>query len=282
MTKYTKKAIAFVDVLGFKGMVEKSEQDEIQLKRLIEITQKLSKGNERENFERYGPLCCPKAPRIDNHLDYRVTQISDCVIISSELTPAGLINLINNCWQISIRLLQEGILCRGFISIGNIYHKEHQVIGPGYQKAYASESTVTAFQRATDELGTPFIEIDDEVVQYILNQQDLCVKTLFERLTVADGTKHAIFPFKRLDHEFGIGGIFGKFESEKHLQAVNNIRDWIADMKFKILENIKDAGPAAENKSQHYIAALDKQLVALSKTEEMIYLLQQPAVRREI
>ena len=282
MTKYVTKAIAFVDVLGFTGMVEKSVHDENELARLIAITQKLSKGDERRTFETYGPICCPEAPRIHNHLDYRVTQISDCVIISSELSPAGLINLINNCWQISIRLLQDGILCRGFISTGKIYHTDRQVIGPGYQKTYSSESLVTAFQRATDERGTPFIEIDAEIVTLVQDQDDACVKAMFERMTLSDGTKHAIFPFKRLDHEFGIGGIFGKFEPDKHLQSVNNIRAWISDMKCKIAKNIKDAGPSAESKAKHYTDALDKQLIALRKTEEMIYLLQEPAVRREI
>ena len=54
------------------------------------------------------------------------------------------------------------------------------------------------------------------------------------------------------------------------------------DMKCKIAKNIKDAGPSAESKAKHYTDALDKQLIALRKTEEMIYLLQEPAVRREI
>lgn len=282
MITYVTKAIAFVDVLGFTGMVEKSDQDDTELTRLIAITEKLSKGDERKTFETYGPICCPEAPKINKNLDYCVTQISDCVVISSELSPAGLINLINNCWQISIRLLQEGILCRGFVSIGKIYHTDRQVIGPGYQKAYSSESIVTAFQRAADERGTPFIEIDAEVVSLLQDQDNACVKIMFDRMTLSDGTKHAIFPFKRLDHEFGIGGIFGKFEPEKHLQSVNNIRTWISEMKSKIAENIKDAGPSAESKTEHYIEALDKQLIALRKTEEMIYLLQEPAVRREI
>lgn len=279
MASYTNKFIAFVDILGFKGMVEASEADEALLDQLIEITGMLGKGAGRDQYEQYGPLTCPNAPHIDKHLNFCVTQISDCVIISSEKSPAGLINLVTNCWQISIRLLQSGNLCRGFVTAGNVYHTSTQIIGPAYQTAYASESTVTAFKRMANEKGTPFIEIDDAVSKYVSDQTDQCVKTMFERLTSFDGSKYAIFPFKRLEHEFGFGGIFGQFEPQKHLDSVQTIRGWIATMKEKVLENCKGGGPSAAAKAQHYLEALDRQLIALDKTEQMIILLQQPAAR---
>lgn len=282
MASYTKKFIAFVDILGFKGMVEASETSEEALNSLIKITGMLGTGKEREQYAQYGPLTCPNAPRIDKDLDFRVTQISDCVIISAESSPAGLINLVTNCWQISIRLLQSGILCRGFITEGSVYHTDTQVIGPAYQAAYASESTVTAFKRLTDEKGTPFIEIDDKICQYVSAHTDQCVKTMFERLTSFDGSKYAIFPFKRLDHEFGFGGIFGQFDPKTHLDSVQTIRGWIRDMKEKILENCKGGGPSATAKAQHYLDALDRQLIALGKTEEMICFLQQPVGQSRI
>lgn len=270
MVEYTEKFIAFVDVLGFKDMVEASTQHTEMLSELLAITAKLGDGSERANYEKYGPLTCPNAPRIDRNLNFQVTQISDCVIVSSEISPAGLINLVTHCWQVAIRLLQSGVLCRGFVSRGLIYHENGQVVGPGYQTTLSSERTVTAFQQRLDEVGTPFIEIDDDVVAYVAGQSDACVKMMFDRLTKFDGSKVALFPFKRLNHDFIIGGIAGPFAPESHLKSVSNIRGWIAAMKKKINANTRNNDPRAAEKAGHYLSALDAQLKELDKTESVI------------
>lgn len=276
---YTEKFIAFIDILGFKNMVQASEGDDAKLKQLVELLAKLGTGEERATFETYGPICCPEAPRLNKHLDYCVTQISDCVIISAEISPAGVINLIHHCWQVTIRLLQAGIMCRGFVTRGLVYHTPTQVIGPGYQNAFGSEELVTAFKRSADEVGTPFVELDDEVVTYVSNQPDKCVKEIIARLTKFDGSKIALFPFQRLNHDFIVGGISGPFDSDEHLRSVNTIRKWIADMKAQIKENIAGADARAAHKASHYLEALDQQLVALDETERMIKMLGEPAVR---
>jgi hypothetical protein len=276
---YTDKFVAFIDILGFKDMVVASEGDAPKLTQLLELVAKLGNGTERSNFEKYGPICCPESPRLVRDLDYCVTQISDCVIISAEASPAGLINLIHHCWQVTIRLLQIGILCRGFVTRGLIYHTPTQVIGPGYQNAYGSERTVTAFKRKADEVGTPFVEVDDAVVEYIDNQSDKCVKEIFARLTEFDGSKVALFPFKRLNHDFIVGGISGQFVAEEHFESVNNIRKWIADMKAKIHINTAGADEKARSKTQHYLDALDKQLFEIDETEKAIRMFGEPAVK---
>ena len=270
MTAYTEKFIAFVDILGFKGMVADSAHNSEKLSELLALVEKLGNGLERANYEKYGPSCCPEAPRVQRNLNFRVTQISDCVIVSAEISPAGLINLVTHCWQVAIRLLQLGVLCRGFVSRGLIYHEDSQVIGPGYQSALSAESTVTAFQRKVDEVGTPFIEIDNAVVEYVAGQPDSCVKMMFNRLTKFDGSKVALFPFKHLNHNFIVGGISGPFKPDVHLQSVRNIRGWIVRMKEQIHSNVSEKGPGALQKAKHYLDALDRQLVELDETEKAI------------
>lgn len=279
MAAYSNKFIAFVDILGFKQMVEASAKDESMLDRLIEMTDVLGIHSELSHHEVFGPITCPCAPYIQKDLDFRVTQISDCVVISSEISPSGLINLVSGCWKISVRLLQSGILCRGFVTAGKVYHTESQIIGPAYQAAYESESTVTAFRRMADEKGTPFIELDDEVSRYVADQKDECVKTMFERFTSFDGSKYAVFPFKALDHEFSFGGASGEVQYDEDRRGVDVIRGWIADMKRLVLESCEAGGPRAAVKAQHYLDALDRQLVELDRIEEMILFMQQPAVR---
>lgn len=278
---YTEKFIAFIDILGFKSMVEASQDDQARLDGLLALMSKLGSGSERATFEQYGPICCPEAPLLARDLDYCVTQISDCVIISAEVSPAGLINLIDHCWKVTIRLLEEGIQCRGFVTRGLIYHTQNpsQVVGPGYQVAYGSERTVNAFKRRADEEGTPYIELDDAVVQYAAEHPDKMVKEMFHRFTKFDGYKVAIFPFKRLTHEFAFGGIYGSLDAEKELQSIDNVRGWIVQMKTSIQNNIAGAGEKVIDRSNHYIDALDQQLVELAETEKMLRLLDEPAVR---
>lgn len=58
------KFIAFIDVLGFKGMVASSEAGTgMELPELLELLKKLGDGSERVQFDKYGPTCCPMAPR---------------------------------------------------------------------------------------------------------------------------------------------------------------------------------------------------------------------------
>src|SRR6267378_3569937 len=83
----------------------------------------------------------PFAARVRADLDFRLTQISDCVVVSTEISPAGVINLVNRCWGAVIRLLQNGLMCRGYITRGRIFHTETQVIGTGYQRAYQVRSS---------------------------------------------------------------------------------------------------------------------------------------------
>ena len=270
MSTYIDKFVAFVDILGFKDMVADSVHHGQRLGALLDLVIKLGDGTERSNYEKYGPICCPESPRIARNLDFRVTQISDCVIVSAEISPAGLINLVTHCWQVAIRLLQLGVLCRGFISRGLIYHTDTQVIGPGYQDTYRAESTVSAFRNRADEVGTPFIEIDEGVVKYVSVQEDGCVKMMFDRLTKFDGSKVALYPFKRLNHHFLIGGISGPFDQDVHLTSVNNIRGWIGRMKVQIMANVMGKDSAATRKAEHYIEALGRQLIELDKTEQII------------
>ncbi|AFP20486.1 hypothetical protein KVP06_12995 [Geobacter sulfurreducens] len=136
--KYEDKFIAFVDVLGFKSMVEASESGlGMALPELMECLSKLGKQEDKEIFDRYGARTCPESRFIQKNLNFELTQISDCVIVSSEVSPAGVINLISHCWGAVIELLVRGIMCRGYITRGAIYHHKGQVIGSGYQKAYA-------------------------------------------------------------------------------------------------------------------------------------------------
>lgn len=280
MTQFSEKFIAYIDVLGFKNLVAAAEDGSgLPLAELVGLLSLLGKGTERARFEAHGPSTCPEAPYVDRHLDFRVIQISDCAIASAEVSPAGAINLVSHCWGAVIELLAKGIMCRGYIKRGKVFHTDTQVIGSGYQAAFAAESQVSAFSREANERGTPYVEVDPDVVQYIDTQPDACVRMMFGRMVKRDGDTTVLFPFQRLHHSFIVAGHGHRFDAAKERTSNQNLRVMIGRMKESVLSFVAPGNASAVAKAKHYISALDLQLAACDKTDEMINKLDTPAWR---
>lgn len=271
MTVFKEKIVAFVDVLGFKKLISDAEQGVGQpLPDILNYLKLLGTGAERTRFDKYGPTHCPGAPSLEKNLDFRVTQISDSVIVSAEVSPAGVINVVSHCWGAVIELLGHGIMCRGYIKRGSVYHTDTQILGSGYQDAYSAESKVSAFKREADERGTPYVEIDPAIAEYVSSQSDACVKEMFSRMVKSDGNAVVLFPFKLLSHSFIIAGMGHKFDGEKERMSNNNLRLNIGRMKERVLSFVDQENPSAVAKAKHYISALNEQLARCDKTDEII------------
>lgn len=276
--EFKDKFVGFVDILGFKQMVEAAEIGTgMSLKDLLETLKHLGNPEDQEHIRKYGPTTCPQSKYIQRDLDFRLTQISDCVIVSSEVSPAGVINLVSHCWGAVIELLTKGIMCRGYITRGAVYHTDDQIIGSGYQKAYGKEAQVTAFKRSADERGTPFVEVDPMVCEYVSNCTDKCVNEMFLRYVKTDGEVIALFPFQCLSHSFIIGGFgFPAFDPEKEKLSNQNMRKAIENLKESVILLVDKTNEKAVSKAEHYLAALDAQLEVCSRTDEMIAMLCSP------
>ena len=262
--QYTEKFIAYLDVLGWKSFVRASEErSQPSLQELFEILTALGTDADIKHFEKYGPTTCPEAPRIRKDMDFRITRASDSVLISAEVSPAGLINLIFYCSRACTSLLLKGVMCRGSIKRGRIHHTAERQFGPGLIHVIEREKKVSIFKKDDAEHGTPFIEIDKEVVQYAEHQSDRCVKEIFPRLVKAEGDLAAIFPFQRLT-------AFDAGDPEKERASLNVIRDWIHKMKERVQHNIDPSDETVLRKGSHYIRLLDAQLVVCARREEML------------
>jgi hypothetical protein len=280
-TDFKDKFIAFVDVLGFKKLVEAAETGTgMPLSNLLEVLKEFGGPKDRKIYEQYGPKVCPNSTYIHRDLGFRITQISDCVIVSSEVSPAGVINLVGHCWGAVIQLLTKGIMCRGYITRGSVYHTDDQIMGSGYQKAYGQESQVTAFKREAKERGTPFVEIDPVVCGYVRDHGDSCVKEMFSRYVKTDGEVTALFPFQRLAHSFIIAGLGYTFDPEHEKQFNQNTRLMIQNLKERVMALVDRSNPSAVSKAEHYMAALDAQLEECARTDEMIDMLCSPLPSR--
>ncbi|WP_027468925.1 hypothetical protein [Deefgea rivuli] len=271
LPEFKEKFVAFVDILGFKDLVKNSESGNgLTLNQILELLKNFGAKNERQMYGSYGPSICPNSQRIKDDLDFQLLQISDCVVISTEISPAGAINLINFCWNISMKFLQSGLLCRGHITRGLIYHSDEQFIGTAYQNACDAESKVALFQRDSNDTGTPFIEIDKIFSQYVKDIDDPCINKMFHRMTRSDGDGIAIFPFQSLQHSFSFGGSGSVFNADSEREANENIRKWIQTIKEKVIFFSNPSNPRAMRKIEHYIAVLDEQLAVCDEADEII------------
>jgi hypothetical protein len=269
--EFRDKFIGFVDILGFKKLVEAAETGTgMPLHDLLEVLKELGTPEDRKRYEKYGARICPASTYIHRSLDFRVTQISDCVVVSSEVSPAGVINLVHHCWGAVIQLLTKGIMCRGYITRGLVYHKDDQIIGSGYQKAYGKESQVTAFKREADERGTPFVEVDPVVYSYVEDHGDSCVKGLFARYVKTDGEATVLFPFQMLAHTFIIASVGYTCDPQKEKQSDQNMRLIIENARQRVMALVDQSNPSAVSKAEHYIAALDAQLEMCARIDKII------------
>ena len=275
--QFAEKFIAFVDILGWRSLVRRAEEGEgMTLAELSEILNALGTQENSQQYRRYGPTTCPEAPRVKDDLDFQLTAASDCVVISSEISPAGLINLISHCWKSCISLMTKGIMCRGYITRGRFYHTGDRQIGTGLSDAIEREKNVSVFKRDSEERGTPFIEIDTDIFRYVEKQPDECVKMMFSRMVKQEGNVGAIFPFQRLDHQLNLGEFGMEFDPERERESVNNMRTCIQNMKKQVQLHIDASNESARQKGTQYIRMLDAQLTACDKTEAAIDFLMQP------
>ncbi len=269
--EFKDKFVAFVDILGFKNMVEAAETGTgMSLPELLDILKELGKPEDQQRIRKHGPMVCRQSAFVRRDLNFQLTQISDCVVASSEVSPAGVITLIGHCWGAVIQLLARGIMCRGYVTRGSIFHTDTQMIGTGYQDAYLKEAGVSAFKRAADDRGTPFVEVDQIVCDYIEEFGDNCVKGMFSRYVKKDGDTTVLFPFQRLNHSFLVCGFEHKFNPEKEKCANENLRQSIQNIKHRVVELIDNSNPSAVSKGKHYLAVLDAQLEGCDRTDETI------------
>jgi hypothetical protein len=269
--EFKDKFIAFLDILGFRELTKATESGSgMPISDLVDLPMLLGTVKDREEFERYGITVCPESMTLSPNIDFQITQVSDCAVISVEVSPGAVINLLEHCWKAIYRLMKKGIMVRGYVSRGLICYTETKLVGSGYNDACAKEKNVTVFKQDADEKGTHFVEIDNLVVSYIEGLDDDCVKTIFKRFVESDGELVAMYPFKRLSHSFLNSGYIDTGNSNRVRESNNNIRNGLEDFKKKISQHVDNSNQSAVQKSKHYLKALDKQLDKCYELDRML------------
>ncbi|MFB5269831.1 hypothetical protein ACE41H_24050 [Paenibacillus enshidis] len=135
--KYEERIIAFIDILGFKNLVNNDLMCE-DIGAILKLPYVLRQGDMLKRLKITGMM---------------MTSISDSLVFSIGLKERGAMNKITKLLSVFSQTLlaQYSLLLRGGIAVGKIYHDNDIVYGPGLVKAYELESKIAIFPRIVIE-----------------------------------------------------------------------------------------------------------------------------------
>ena len=155
--KYEQRVVAFIDILGFKEIIKNSNIDLEKVQLIFDVLnwfksfeQPESWSSEFVEIEESAQLKDVKKFNVEN--DIVCTSFSDSILISLKISDDNInelvSNLVSNLSFIGSILFQTGILWRGGISLGNLYHNSNGIVfGDGLIKSYELESKLAIFPR---------------------------------------------------------------------------------------------------------------------------------------
>lgn len=136
---YEKRIVAFIDILGFKSLIEETQQPECTLEKLDNIKsafdlihQMLAEHYENDQIEQV-----------------KYSTFSDCIVFSfpARQTNSLFLALLPLIWLQAELVWKHDILLRGVMTIGDIYHEDKVVFGPALVEAYELETKKAFYPR---------------------------------------------------------------------------------------------------------------------------------------
>ena len=144
--RYDERVVCFLDILGFREFIKK-DKGQKSLNSVRDLLLNI----------RPGTLCQeePVGEDISQNLAEKygalVVQFSDCIFISmKEVSYDSLDWLYSLILNVTSNMIESGMMCRGAITIGDIYHKSKNrslLFGPAVIDAYEMESKCAIFPR---------------------------------------------------------------------------------------------------------------------------------------
>ncbi|MGG2469320.1 hypothetical protein ACOV1W_16470 [Paraclostridium bifermentans] len=132
--EYSTRVVVFMDILGFKEMVlDPNRKDNLF------YVMNYFKWTGESNYT--GLLK-------ENDLGKEVTVFSDSIVISYDAKIQGQVfYILLDIIRIQLDLANRGIILRGGVSIGELYHNRETIFGPAMIKAYELESKNAIYPR---------------------------------------------------------------------------------------------------------------------------------------
>lgn len=143
--KFTRCAVAFLDILGFKRFIEAAERsDSPEFLQFCELQDVIRR---QLNFTQTGSaeMAGGEQHLFPEVVGLQVLHVSDSFILSApvcnEACPgySGVVAVSIKSIQLAHQLLKMGFLVRGGLAVGNLHRTRSNVFGTGYQAAYETE-----------------------------------------------------------------------------------------------------------------------------------------------
>jgi hypothetical protein len=135
---YEERYCAFVDILGFQGLVAELNRGALVVDQVRELLRAIQSPSHDATFS--------KSIGVDD-ADLRQQSISDAICITASPTRAGLLLLFKSLEGLGLRVLHRGYFARGAVVKGRIYHDDHMAFGDALIQAYNLERTIVRFPR---------------------------------------------------------------------------------------------------------------------------------------
>ncbi|WP_045459860.1 hypothetical protein [Vibrio hyugaensis] len=181
---YTKRAVFFLDILGFGKKVEEAENDlelMTKIRTCLSLIESLPRASSNNNvgfllsLMRGGGL--PES-------DLKVLTFSDSLVISVSCEqPEAVVTLLSVIQEVQYELLKIGLLSRGGADVGLMAHEDNGIMfGSAFNSAYRLESKLAKMPR---------VLLGEEYINYIktntnFDLEELKSSHLFSE-TVEDG-----------------------------------------------------------------------------------------------
>lgn len=132
-SEYGTRYCAFVDILGFRGLIAGLGKGTLSVSELQEILTTIHGADGLST--RFWQT------------DFRTQSISDAVAISTSVNREGLIEILRALENLTLRLLEKGYFIRGGLVKGRLFHDDNVVFGEALVEAYRLESEVAIYPR---------------------------------------------------------------------------------------------------------------------------------------
>lgn len=137
--KYENRIVCFIDILGFRAIIGRTKD-----KNGNDVEKEVSNVADVLN-------CIRETLSIDEQNLSKskiVTQFSDSIVISFDYTESSeIFHTLLDIQHVIINLIGRGVLCRGGISKGSVYHDDKLLFGPAMNNAYTLESKAANYPR---------------------------------------------------------------------------------------------------------------------------------------
>lgn len=150
--KYSEKIVVFIDILGFKKMIEDSvARDDLgenkEIRKIIDLFGTVNTVFDIEVVE-----------------NRKFSSFSDCIVVSFEAVNSSveMYNTLKDIGLLLCRLIGRGVLCRGAITKGKFIHEEKFLFGPALNEAYLLETKAALYPR---------VILDRDILDLVLDQK---------------------------------------------------------------------------------------------------------------